>query len=43
MVVILSLKISHNRNAVWKGMLRVDLNTPGDDVAARQELANIAL
>lgn len=30
---------SHNRLAVWKGMLRVELNTAADDSAAREELA----
>lgn len=29
---------SHNRLAVWKGMLRVELNTAADDSAARVEL-----
>jgi hypothetical protein len=32
---------SHNRLAVWKGMLRVELNTPADDSAARLELAKV--
>lgn len=31
---------SHNRLGVWKGMLKIDLNTPADDVAARTELSN---
>ncbi len=30
---------SHNRLAVWKGMLRVELDTAADDSAARAELA----
>ncbi len=30
---------SHNRLAIWKGMLRVELNTVADDLAARAELA----
>ena len=30
---------SHNRLAVWKGMLRVELNTVADDLASRAELA----
>jgi len=30
---------SHNRLAVWKGMLRVELNTPAEDSAARAQLA----
>lgn len=33
------LLFSHNREGVWKGMLRIELNTPADDKAARQELA----
>lgn len=33
---------SHNRLGVWKGMLKIDLNTPADDVAARTELSNTA-
>ena len=32
---------SHNRLAVWKGMLRVELNTVADDLAARAELAKV--
>ena len=32
---------SHNRLAVWKGMLRVELNTTADDSAARLELAKV--
>lgn len=33
------LLFSHNRLGVWKGMLKVELNTPAEDAAARQELA----
>lgn len=33
------LLFSHNRQGVWKGMLRIELNTPTEDTAARQELA----
>ena len=32
------LLFSHNRQGVWKGMLRIELNTPAEDAAARQEL-----
>lgn len=32
------LLFSHNRQGVWKGMLKMDLNTPAEDAAARQEL-----
>jgi hypothetical protein len=35
------LLFSHNRMGVWKGMLKIDLNTPADDTAARQELAKV--
>ncbi len=35
------LLFSHNRLSVWKGMLRVELDTPADDTAARQELARL--
>ena len=31
---------SHTRTGVWKGMLRIDLNTPDDDTAAAALLAN---
>jgi len=34
------LLFSHNRQAVWKGILRIELNTPAEDAVARQELAN---
>ena len=33
------LLFSHNRQGVWKGMLRVEINTPAEDAAARLELA----
>jgi hypothetical protein len=33
-----SLLFSHNRLGVWKGMLKIDLDTPRDDLAARAEL-----
>lgn len=33
------LLFSHSRLGVWKGMLRVELNTTAEDAAARQELA----
>lgn len=33
------LLFSHNRLGVWKGMLRIELNTPAEDAAARQDLA----
>ena len=33
------LLFSHNRQGVWKGMLRLELNTPAEDTAARQQLA----
>lgn len=33
------LLFSHNRQGVWKGMLRVEIDTDDDDVAASQELA----
>lgn len=29
---------SHNRRAIWKGMLRIELNTPDEDAAALQIL-----
>ncbi len=32
---------SHNRMGIWKGMLRIELNTGADDAAARQELAKV--
>jgi hypothetical protein len=35
------LLFSHNRSGVWKGMLRVALNTPTEDAAARVELQKI--
>ena len=33
------LLFSHNRQGVWKGMLRIELDTPAEDAAARLELA----
>lgn len=33
------LLFSHNRLGVWKGMLRIELNTPAEDAAARKEIA----
>jgi hypothetical protein len=33
------LLFSHNRDGVWKGMLKIDLNTPHQDAQARLELA----
>ena len=35
------LLFSHNRLGVWKGMLKIELNTPAEDASARQELAKI--
>lgn len=35
------LLFSHNRQAVWKGMLKIALNTPLEDSAARLELARM--
>jgi hypothetical protein len=35
------LLFSHNRQAVWKGMLKIDLNTPVEDAAARRELEGV--
>lgn len=32
---------SHNRLGVWKGMLRIELNTPAEDSAARLELKKV--
>lgn len=32
---------SHNRDAVWKGMLKIDLNTPDLDNLARQQLSQV--
>jgi hypothetical protein len=31
---------THNRNKVWKGMVRIELNTPVDDAVALQSLLN---
>ena len=33
------LLFSHNRQGVWKGMLRIEINTAAEDAAARLELA----
>lgn len=33
------LLFSHNRLGVWKGMLKIELNTPAEDAVARQDLA----
>lgn len=33
------LLFSHNRLGVWKGMLKIELDTPAEDAAARQDLA----
>lgn len=33
------LLFSHNRLGVWKGILKIELNTPAEDAAARQEIA----
>lgn len=35
------LLFSHNRQAVWKGMLKIDLNTPVEDEAARREIERL--
>lgn len=32
---------SHNRDGIWKGMLRIELNTPVEDTAADQHLATL--
>ncbi len=32
------LLFSHNRYGAWKGMLKIELNTPADDQLARQQL-----
>lgn len=32
------LLFSHNRLGVWKGILRIELNTPAEDASAKQEL-----
>jgi len=32
---------SHNRLSVWKGMLRIELNTPVEDASARTKLATV--
>lgn len=33
---------SHNRQNVWKGMLKIDLNTPGEDSQAKQHLSSLS-
>ncbi|MCU0795140.1 MAG: hypothetical protein MUF31_04310 [Akkermansiaceae bacterium] len=33
-----ALLFSHNRQGVWKGMLRIDLDTDADDILADQKL-----
>jgi hypothetical protein len=33
---------SHRRDRIWKGMLRIDLNTPLQDIQARQHLATLS-
>lgn len=35
------LLFSHSRMGVWKGMLKIELDTPAEDAAARQELAGL--
>lgn len=34
---------THNRNRVWKGMVKIELNTPADDAAALNFLVNLQL
>ena len=34
---------SHNRLGIWKGMLRIELNTPDEDAKARGHLASSAI
>ncbi|WPJ96972.1 hypothetical protein SH580_04525 [Coraliomargarita algicola] len=34
---------THNRDGVWKGMLKIDLNTPAEDSEAKAHLENIVL
>lgn len=34
-----AMLFSHNRLGVWKGMLKIDLNTPDDDAEARRQLS----
>jgi hypothetical protein len=34
------LLFSHNRLGVWKGMLKIELNTPAEDAAARPHVLN---
>ncbi len=33
-----ALLFSHNRQGVWKGMLRIDMDTQADDTTALQKL-----
>jgi hypothetical protein len=33
---------SHRRDRVWKGMLRIDLNTNSEDIKAREHLATLS-
>ncbi len=33
------LLFSHNRLGVWKGMLKIEIDTPAEDTVARQELS----
>ena len=33
---------THNRMAIWKGMLKIDLGTPAEDSTARSELAKFS-
>lgn len=35
------LLFSHSRMGVWKGMLKIELNTPAEDAAARHKLATL--
>jgi hypothetical protein len=32
---------THRRNNIWKGMLRLELNTPAEDAAARAQLVAV--
>lgn len=34
---------THNRSQVWKGMIRIELNTPSEDAFALQSLQNLKL
>jgi hypothetical protein len=33
---------SHNKKKIWKGMLRIEINTPAEDAVAREQLAALA-